>query len=552
MTVGISLFGLSSEADVYGSVLAKTFPELSNRKKLGEWAKDKNISLFGFGIPFGGAVAYALDVTVRENVDQTKVLIFDDLERSSIEYQKLFGVINFYVEQHGCRVVVLAHDDKIVEQFKQTKEKVFGHTVRIKPKITEAFAIFVGRLGQNTQQVLGAHHSLLLELFALSECQSLRVLKQALAGLERVCKLLDAMQLANAAAMKRILSLHFTISIEVLRGDLGREDLVERVKSHNIMWSKIRNDKGENEETLPPSPFAVSYQRYSNLLELTNYDLSDELLVNMIVDGHYDKSQLQKYLINSEIFEQSKEWPAWRRFIYFRTQPDSVVNEAALEMDRQFKSREITDIGELMHVVSLRIMRVKEKLIDGSRDEIVEDTIKYLNDLVDQSRFPLEPNVDVFGSFPAHGGVTLWGHEENQDVFKKIRDHVFKCEERILQNSSNNIKIKILSAMKSSAEDLSALLTYSPERAAEYQRIPALLSLSPQVFVNAFLELPLERWDALQKVMGKRYSMISQNNTLSKEGDWFRQVEAEMVLRSDQQKGTINALRIKMYIPRRN
>ena len=317
------------------------------------------------------------------------------------------------------------------------------------------------------------------------------------------------------------------------------------MRSKNFGLGKDDARKAEIEK------FAISQDRYKSLLDISYLFLSDELLVDMIVDGNFDKQALQNYLASTDHFETANDQPAWRRFMNFDSLPDDLVKQAATEMDRQFDDREVTNMGELMHIVSLRIMRVKEGLMAGSREQIVIDSLRYLDDLVANGRFPLHPDIGVFGHHPAHGGTMLWGYEENVDVFNRIRDHFFKCEKQTLRLRFSVIKNQILAAIEESADKLGALLNYATGENAEFQTIPALLSLPPKEMVDAFLKLPVEKWRATQRVLSKRLGMVSPNNSLADEATWFEAFEAEMLKMAEEQKGTINSLRIKRHLPRR-
>lgn len=544
----VSLFGLTSNSEIHGAVLAKAFPETANRKNLAKWFEGKNIGLAGFNVPAGSVIAAALNAVSQEAIDKNKVIVFDDLERCEVEHQTLLGVLNFYVEHHGCRVVVIAHSDEILEQFKRTKEKVFGHTVAVTPNADDAFESFARELSTGTQSIVNTHRVSIMELFEVSGCQSLRVLRQALMGVERFCGLLEKEQLANTVVLKKLLTLHFAVSVEVLSGEMARDDLVDRAKSYADSWA-LEQKKDKSEKQQSTNAFGKSRAKYSRILDILNYDLSDDLLLQMIVDGHYSKAKLQIYFAESHTFDAEADWPPWRKFIDFDSQSDEVVEAAAQEMDKQFANREIVDLGELMHVVSLRIMRVKHGLLAGSREEAIRECLKYLDDLVDQKRFPLKPDFDMFDSHPAHGGFMFWGYDENADLFKSVRDHVLMCEKRSLEQQSPEIKKRILAALRESPEDLKALLNFSGEESAVYQTIPVMQCIPPTEFVKAFLKLPVEQWSGVRRILSERREMSSSHNSLASEKQWFEEFENEMTNKSKENAGTINGLRIERHIP---
>lgn len=70
-------------------------------------------------------------------MDNSKTIVFDDLERCSINLEDLFGAINKYVEHHGCKVIVIAHDDKLNDELTDKKEKIFGQVIKVTPDIEE-------------------------------------------------------------------------------------------------------------------------------------------------------------------------------------------------------------------------------------------------------------------------------------------------------------------------------------------------------------------------------------------------------------------------------
>ncbi|ECH0540421.1 hypothetical protein FPD08_23315, partial [Salmonella enterica] len=92
--------------------------------------------------PLVGNIANAL---IKEKVDNSKTIVFDDLERCSINLEDLFGAINKYVEHHGCKVIVIAHDDKLNDELTDKKEKIFGQVIKVTPDIEGAFNQFISK-----------------------------------------------------------------------------------------------------------------------------------------------------------------------------------------------------------------------------------------------------------------------------------------------------------------------------------------------------------------------------------------------------------------------
>ena len=112
-----------------------------------------------------------------------KLLIFDDLERCDIPMKKLLGYLNFFVEQCNCHLIVIGDEDKIAEGenkkiFGEFKEKTIGREFEIATDIHSALETFVNQTPKNDFVV--GHQEQIEKFFAMTECDNLRILRQAL------------------------------------------------------------------------------------------------------------------------------------------------------------------------------------------------------------------------------------------------------------------------------------------------------------------------------------------------------------------------------------
>lgn len=153
----VSLYGLQSTEEIYASVFSAMFPARSLARRSGKKLKDIFVDI-GFGpVSVGELASSVVNAIVREKVDTERVLIFDDLERCDLPISSTLGAINRYVEHHGCRVLVLAHDEKIAdEQFNKVKEKIFGHTIKVVAEVDAAFDHFAN-FGNASNRAMLSH-----------------------------------------------------------------------------------------------------------------------------------------------------------------------------------------------------------------------------------------------------------------------------------------------------------------------------------------------------------------------------------------------------------
>lgn len=129
----ISLYGLSSiyeiSKSVYLEIKSRILPEVDDKKV----TKGKVVAKT---VLKGVTSFFNLDLSLKENeliefyrtVDlENKLLIFEDVERSEINIQELWGYINNLVEQDGAKVLLVANEEKYLKyEIKSTQDKVTG------------------------------------------------------------------------------------------------------------------------------------------------------------------------------------------------------------------------------------------------------------------------------------------------------------------------------------------------------------------------------------------------------------------------------------------
>ena len=73
------------------------------------------------------------------------ILIFDDLERCSINIINLLGYINFFVEHQSYKVILIANEKELkkTKKYKTIKEKLIGKTFEFKTNSSLAYDSFL-------------------------------------------------------------------------------------------------------------------------------------------------------------------------------------------------------------------------------------------------------------------------------------------------------------------------------------------------------------------------------------------------------------------------
>lgn len=240
-----------------------------------------------------------------------KLLIFDDLERCDIPMKKLLGYLNFFVEQCNCHLIVIGDEDKIAEGenkkiFGEFKEKTIGREFEIATDIHSALDTFVNQTPKNDFVV--GHQEQIEKFFAMTECDNLRILRQALWDFSR-----------------------FEESMTDFLGDIRYEDIMIHVlgtyiisyceyrgKNHQLFdaWIQyaIKGQQFDKEkiENLK-SQLGDLHQRYNNIYQrLSNYQTFKIEFVERVLLELNTGNSIKDY-VGKEYFAPIAEVRSWAR-----------------------------------------------------------------------------------------------------------------------------------------------------------------------------------------------------------------------------------------------
>lgn len=322
--VYVSLYGLSETKQITTAINRVLYPILYGKAaKAGktflkfmsaivlkcdvDWDKDEN-SDFSMNL---GLDSLSIFKSEDEKVKRGNLLIFDDLERCDVPMKKLLGYLNFFVEQCNCHLIVIGDEDKIAEGenkkiFGEFKEKTIGREFEIATDIHSALDTFVNQTPKNDFVV--GHQEQIEKFFAMTECDNLRILRQALWDFSR-----------------------FEESMTDFLGDSRYEDIMIHVlgtyiisyceyrgKNHQLFDAWIRYDiKGqrfgkEKIENLK-SQIRDIHQRYNNIYQrLCHYQTFKMELVERVILELNMGDSIKDY-VGKEYFSPEKQRHSWEQ-----------------------------------------------------------------------------------------------------------------------------------------------------------------------------------------------------------------------------------------------
>jgi hypothetical protein len=523
----ISLFGLTDIDQVSKAVFAEVNPTLSKINTTFEVVEDASkstsnlasFSLTGAALGAAGALIGSLGASgikyFSKNLLSTgRAIIFDDLERSGLSTDQRLGIINLFVEQLGCKVIVIANDKEIAERFDEKKEKLIGQTIRIEPRTNDAFEAFSKTLKPCQGEFVQRYKSEIIDTFKTSARESLRILKYVVDDVSRFHNCLSAEYLDNKQAMAELVRLFTALDIETRYGSLTEPDLRGRQQSYII--SAMNGEKGSQ------SPIKILSDRYSPL-DLTNTLIDDDLAVSLFIKGSYQRDEIERSLNVSPYFSDPATLPPWLGLYQFYRIPADEAQSYLDRLNSQIANFEITCPGELLHSFALLLLLSHYGLIEQTKSELIERARNYLATLLDENRLAenaVEPlQIDDLTS--GHRGFGFWFDKSYLSELNEIRAELIAFQQASLEKQLPTFAEELIQLVKTDAQEFYNDVCPNSARAARFLALPVLACIEPNDFLAALLSVsPAER-RIVSSALKDRYDGSRIDHELTKEKPWI-------------------------------
>lgn len=544
----VSLFGLSSLDDIYASVYNAMHPRKGKIKNITNNLKGAEVGFSGFTIGLGNMTNGLANSIMRENIEKDKVIIFDDLERTSIDPEQILGAINKYVEHHGCKVIAIAHDEKLGSKLTETKEKTIGLSLRVIPNIPETFKEFTNDF--RFEEIKSIFGNKFVDIFTASGCKSLRILKHTLEDCVRLIDGLDNEIKENTDAIIAVASLFLALDIEVRTGKLKSSDLEKRdsqITSYHL--SKIRMGNQEDIDNKEQPALFIANGKYKPI-DLTSTLLSDNDLKNTLINGYYNFEEINKSIFKSHYFFEVKDIPSWTTLYSFDILDDDYLKKLLITFRDEFNSRHYFRVGEILHVFNLMFLMSSISESSLTLDEVECECKKYIDDLVESNSLPTlkEDSFLISPSNDNYGGFGFWINDSYRDKSSEMRNYILLQQENVFKQYYPKISHDLLGYLKEEPVKFCHMISYSYNNSGEYLENDVLASISPIDFVNAWLSSPKNNWREIRDSLENRYTGGRLYNALASEQEWLRQIIHELSNRIASSRG-FESYRIQRVLP---
>jgi len=506
----VSLYGLSTTAQIDDRIFEQLHPVLASKPARIVGNVFRSVARVTIGVDINGdnksdgsvnANVPDIDLAGILNNAKGRVLVFDDLERSNIEASEVLGYINYFVEQHGSKCIVIANDNEVGSteeskaKYRRIKEKLIGQELFVYPNLNDAFSAFIEEVQSNdVKKLLKENIGLAKEVFEISGIQNLRSMRQAFLGLDRLFPTLAKQYQDNKEFRDDLLKTYLAFSLETQSGNLRPQDIP------NLMAASINNPDDEE------SSLSKIIKKYRTI-DLTEPLFGGKQWEHILSDGWIQKDVLNNWLSLSS-YAKPAETPDWVQLWHFMDLTQEQFQSLQKNVWNKFEAGEYKSIHDNLQVAGMMLFFAAEHLTDRSPEsikKIAQEKIRAVmtTEYVVRTIDPDAPEI------PRDERLKLGYLGETTEGFSDLRTLAHQLAQERWRAYLPQLAKELVGLIKTDANAFRAAIAPSSNKPQRYGRFPALINIDPTEFINAFMtKPPKERW-AIGRALRDRYANMS-------------------------------------------
>jgi hypothetical protein len=496
------------------------------------------------------------------NLEQS-ILIFDDLERCSINIVNILGYINSFVEHKELKVIIVTDETKLEKKSKYTtiKEKLVGKIFAISLEFDQALENFLkGLSNQDASEFLSNSTSLIQNLYNQAQCENLRILKQVVLDFERIFDVLPEKAKNKPELLQEVLKFLITFSIEIRHGKMLPTDIGRLLEaSANISLKSIQDSRDEfaNSNQGQNGDEGKTLQEViSKYPSLRLYDPFPSVAwwQTFFDKGSLDLKELNQSVVSSTYF-QDENTPKWIKLWHFHHLSDDEFVILLNEVETQYLNRdaEFSDPGILKHITGIFLNFSDMELYSKTKQEILNSSKLYIDWLKNNNQsklvsYSVSTADSIFGGYMGLGfqGAKL---QEFQDFCTYLE----KAQESTKVEMLPNLGRELLTIMHSDKWKFHDIISLNNSHdwgvpGLRYAEIPILKDIKTSEFVESFLQLKFDHQMTIGSALKERYEFDGNNEKLLEELDWFKSVRDLLLDEVARRKGKPSGHSIQVII----
>ncbi|MBW4650962.1 MAG: KAP family NTPase [Kastovskya adunca ATA6-11-RM4] len=492
------------------------------------------------------------------------ILIFDDLERCKIDIGNILGYINYFVEHKGLKVIIIANEEELlkVDNYKAIKEKLIGKTFGVSLDLEGALKNFITVVNNSSvTKFLMDNLELIENLYSKAKYENLRNLKQIVLDFERIFESLPDEARNKPELLQDILKFLMIFSIEIKRGKMLPKDIstLEEVYRFGIQKQAERNVKHmlkneynqlstvtTQENSQEENSLQEVLDRYRSLnLNLDNFFPSNLWWQTFLDKGILDKQELDQSLLTSKYF-QDENTPNWVRLWHFSTLKDDEFNDLLNKVELEYANRKFVNLGEIKHVLGLFLMFSEVGLYNKSKEEILNDSKLYIDDLKDKDKLDVDlKNQEDYFERLNNGYRGLGFQRKEFAEFIEFISYVTEVIQLVIIKKLPSAAQYLLSIMQNDVWKFYRMICINnssnwDSENQKYYKTPILNYIKEDEFIEKFIGMEVEERRVVYWALKERYEYDSNNINLIEELSWLKSVYSLLLNEANQKKGKVS------------
>ena len=557
----VSLYGVTSFDEIEDEFFKQLHPLLSSKSMAltGKIAKGLlkatlKVDLDGDGKADGSVSAQAPNIDLPDYLTDTSgfVIVFDDLERATISLDSLLGYINHYVEHQGYKVILLANEEEIFAQqennenlklsYQRVKEKLIGKTFEVEPDLLGALDSFISGISDSEVKALyESQINVIAELYDSSTYQNLRHLKQALWDFERFVTFLSDEAKNKKDLLFHLLKIFLVLSFEIKSGDF----LPKEISSfHDDHFSSFMDRSAERTQDSIYQKLSKKYKT-SGLIDLL---IEESLWVDFFDRGFCSTEAIEDSLLKSEYFKE-ENMPNWEKLWHFNRLSDDEFDGVLSTVEKDFYGKKFTEVGIVQHVAGTFLWLSEIKLLNKTKQEILEFSQTYIDYLKEEGLLTSEgSSLAKSISNDAWGGLGF--HKKESDEFKEIIQHIDRVIKQLSIDKYPEAGNELLSLIDTDPDLFYERVTSSDDSGNAYYKIPIFEYIAPQDFVTSFISANPNTRDTVCYAFSGRYKVDNYNELLMPELKWLESVVKLLEEEIESLEGKVSSYHLRVSVKR--
>lgn len=298
-------------------------------------------------------------------VKGNKVLVLDDIERSKIPLDELFGFVNGIVEHSNSKVILVCDENKLIEvakkenlavEYKDFKEKLVGQTFLLEADYADITREFIDASGNI---LLRNNRNLITELFIASKCENLRLLRHCLIDIRRFFEQLPKSIEDNPNYDSFVTNVVAYLTIASLEDRFGN-NYIEYCQSFSL---SEEDKKLVHEVSVKYNGLLESHGLYNSV-----YTIPFKYLVAFVRTGFLISPD---YLVSECRMLRSRNLSNWEKlWNCSQLSNDEFINLLETEM-RRFYNKELGYAFEVVHLAGILLSLERRGLVKLSRKNVI-------------------------------------------------------------------------------------------------------------------------------------------------------------------------------------